>query len=174
MIGWSSAMIERKHRVPATLPWQLGPIWYEELNEQLRPTVSLTSYHRRDRGFLCPQIDIDFPTAIAPTRYIGYAVNLRWRRGLALGESYGENWDEITAPSRFPWFSDSDVLLSGAAASMRLHFGQGSAPDWRVGFHHAQGKSTQAAHADGHVGSHARDDLVKVDNDGVSQWLTWY
>ncbi len=173
MTGWSSAMIDRDYRIPASLPWQTGPAWYEVLEKQLEPTIDLTDHHRRQRGLMCPQIDSTYPRSGPPTRYFGYAVNLWWQQASGLGESFGQRWDSIKNPSNYPWLSDPEVLLSGSLATMRLQFGQGTAPDWRVGFHHATGQSGVAVYADGHVASVTRANLVETGPDGISSWLTW-
>ena len=175
--AWTNAMAENNSEIPyiTTAPGHNSSArtrWWGLLAEQFEGIEVLLSVDAPtpSNPYLCPIIEELHERPAYGSLYFGYAVNARWSDCETDWQSQLKSWDNIPAPSSYPWFSDPEILHYPPAYLTRANFGRMESIGPGVGYFHP-GETSSTAFADGHVESFSAEVMDDIQPCGTPKWL---
>ena len=187
--AWNGALLSSDGRIPQiiTAPGPGERWWFDVVGEALNIEADFGYADRRGPEFrACPETESRFRPITYENSIVGYAVNARWRPDTPIlipassdpasaamtGASEREPWDQIVAPSAFPWLADPSVRLGVTVNLGRSRFGtRPSSERWGIGTPHADASSV--SFADGHAASVPFHEIETDERDasGLPRWF---
>ncbi|MEM9346298.1 MAG: prepilin-type N-terminal cleavage/methylation domain-containing protein [Planctomycetota bacterium] len=172
-IATEAAMLEGDGLIPRT--WGGGDFfaedkWWSELIADYLGTGD-----ERGAAVRCPQVDLDFSDINYPQPRSGYAVNVRWKPGSAVGSNEIQPWRALRVPSGYPWIGDPFAYTHPTGNYAQAMIGRSATvagnptPGWGMGLHHLN--AGNVVFADGHVESVDATVFKEVNADGVPEWF---